>query len=247
MIGPLRLALHLLISATVAGVAAVLVFVLWYPGSFRLMAGGRDLFVLVSSVDVVLGPVLTFSVFDRRKGLRHLRLDLLVIALVQLAGLAYGLHTVYVARPIAMVFEVDRFRLVRANDVAVDELPKALPPYRSLPVSGPELLGTRTPAAGEEHNDALFKGLAGIDISSRPSFWQPYEQSRAAALARSRPLDVLMKRYFDQAADLRQRLSDMHGDEATARFLPAVARSDWVAVLDKSGSVLGYLPVDGFF
>ena len=109
------------------------------------------------------------------------------------------------------------------------------------------MLGTRTPKEGAEHNDALFKGLAGSDISSRPIFWQPYELSRAAALARSRPLGILLEHYPQQTDDLRRKLIDMHADEATARFLPAVARSDWVAVLDRAGDVLGYLPVDGFF
>jgi hypothetical protein len=45
-----------LISASIAVVAALLVFGLWYPGALRHLAGGRDLFLLVTSVDVVLGP-----------------------------------------------------------------------------------------------------------------------------------------------------------------------------------------------
>jgi hypothetical protein len=161
---------HLLISTVVAGLAAALVFGLWYPGPFRFLAGGRDLFLLVTSVDVVLGPVLTFAVFNRAKPLRELHRDLAIIGLLQLAGLAYGLNTVYAARPVAMVFEVDRLRLVTAVDVALEELPKALPQYRELPVTGPWLLGARAPKDVEEHNDALFKGVAGSDISSRPGF-----------------------------------------------------------------------------
>ena len=50
-----------------------------------------------------------------------------MIGVLQLAALVYGLHTVYIVRPVAMVFEVERFRLVTANDVLLDELPKALP------------------------------------------------------------------------------------------------------------------------
>lgn len=239
--------IHLLISAAVAGLAAVLVFVLWYPGPFRLLAGGRGLFLLVISVDVVIGPLLTFAVFNTAKGFRHLRRDLVIVALIQTAALVYGLHTVYIARPVAMVFEVDRLRLVTANNVVLEELPKAPPGYRDLPLTGPWLLGTRRPDRGDERNDALFKALGGVDIGSRPLFWQPYEQSRADALARSRPLDALLQQYPKQTADIRRDLASMQADEATVRFLPVVARGAFVSVLDKSGAVLGYLPLDGFF
>ncbi len=239
--------IHLLLSASIALLAAFLVFGLWYPGPFRLLAGGRDLFLLVTSVDVVLGPLLTFAVFNVAKGLKHLRRDLAVIGLIQTAALVYGLHTVYVARPIAMVFEVDRLRLVNASDVDRSELAQARPEYRELPLTGPLLLGTRPRETSAERNDALFKGLSGIDIGQRPLFWQPYEKSASAALARARPLDVLLDRYPKQVAQLRSQLKDMKADASTGRFLPVMARGEWVAILDSSGRVLGYLPLDGFF
>ncbi len=239
--------LHLLISLAVAGLAAVLVFGLWYPGPYRQLAGGQALFFLVTGVDVVIGPLLTFAIFDRVKSWKHLRRDLAVIGLLQIAALVYGLNTVYIARPVAMVFEVDRFRLVIANDVYTVELPKAPPEYRELPLTGPWLLAARTPTAGAERNDALFKGVEGTDVGLRPLFWQSYDLSRAAVLKRARPAGQLLLHYAAQAADLRQRLLDMHAEEATAVFLPVVARSDFVVILDKTGSVLGYLPLDGFF
>ena len=119
---------HLSISLAIALLAAILVFGLWYPGDFRLLAGGRGLFVLVMSVDVVIGPLLTFAVFNRTKGVRHLRRDLAVIATLQAAALAYGLHTVYVVRPVAMVFEVDRFRLVTPMRCELRSSPRHRPP-----------------------------------------------------------------------------------------------------------------------
>ena len=60
-----------------------------------------------------------------------------MIGALQIAALVYGLHTVYIARPVAMVFEVERFRLVTANDVPVEELPKAPPEFRELSLTGP--------------------------------------------------------------------------------------------------------------
>ena len=239
--------LHLLISAAVAGLAAILVFGVWYPGPFRDMAGGRDLFLLVTVVDVVIGPVLTFAVFNRDKGKRHLARDLAVIGMLQIAALVYGLHTVYIARPVAMVFEVDRFRLVTANDVNVEELPKALPEFRHLSLTGPRLIGARRPEIGAERNDAMFKGIAGVDVGQRPIFWQPYELAKARALERSRPISTLLSQYPQQTEDIRRRLGEMKADEANARFLPVFARSPAVAVLDKTGALLGYLPLEGFF
>jgi hypothetical protein len=126
-------------------------------------------------------------------------------------------------------------------------LPKAKPVYRNLPLWGPWLLGTRAAQSSAERLNSVSKALEGMDIGSRPSFWQPYEESRAAALARGRPLSVLLGHYPQLAGESRERLNAMGTDEATGRFLPVVARGDWVAVLDVSGAVLGYLPLDGFF
>ena len=239
--------IHLALSLTIAALAAILVFFVWYPGAFRELAGGRGLFVLLTSVDVVLGPLLTLAVFDRTKSRRHLRLDLTVIGVLQTAALVYGLHTVFIVRPVAMVFEVDRMRLVVADDVAVDELPQALPAYRSLPLAGPMLLGTRAPRDTAERNDALFQGAAGKDVAVRPTFWQPYEASKAKALERSRPVAALIAHYPGHADEIRQQLQAMKAEPASSRFLPAMGRLSWSAVLDSNGNVLGYLPFDAFF
>ena len=238
---------HLLISAALAALAATLVFWVWYPGDYKLLSGGRHLFFLVTGVDVVLGPLLTFAVFNVKKGWPHLRRDLMIIGLFQSAALVYGLHTVYVVRPIGIVFEVDRFRVIAAIDVDLTELPRARAEYRQLPLTGPWLLGTRSAAAGEERNEALSKGLKGIDPGQRPTFWQPYAESVPDVLLKSRPLSVLLEHYAVRAAEFRTKLAEMEADEATARFLPLMARGDWIVVVNAGGAVLGYLQADGFF
>ena len=239
--------IHLLISAAIAALAAALVFGLWFPGFYRTVAGGRDLFLLVTSVDVILGPMLTFAVFNVAKGWKHLRRDLVVIGVIQLAALLYGLHTVYIVRPVGLVFEVDRFRVIAAGDVYEPDLPKAAIAYRSLPLTGPWLLGTRAPHPGDEHAEAVFMGLQGIDRANRPLFWQPYADSVPDVLAKSRPLSLLLTHYPARAAEFRASLAEMKADAVTARFLPLVARGEWVIVVDAKAAVLGYLQADGFF
>ncbi len=240
-------AIHLVFSVALAVACALLVFGLWYPGQFRQLAGGRELFLLVTSIDVIMGPVLTLAVFDRSKSKTHLAIDLTVVVALQMGALAYGLYTVFVARPVAMVFEVDRLRLITAFDVHLPELASAPKEFRELPLRGPWLLGARSPSTPAEHTDALFMGLKGIDTGSRPIFWQPYGASKARALAKSRPIEDLIAKYPQRAADIRQRLAALGAEESSARFLPTQARGDWSAVLDRTGGVLGYLPVDGFF
>ncbi len=240
---------HLLLSFCVAALAAVLVFGWWFPSMYRYWAGGQELFLLLTSVDLVMGPLLTFAVFDRqKKSWPHLRRDLTIIGLLQLSALGYGLWTVYQARPVAMVFEKDRLRIVTAVNVYRTELDKAPPAYRSLPLTGPWLLGTREPRDATERSDILTLSLEGIDRAQRPAFWQPYESSAAAVLAHSRPLSVLLRHYPDQVEGVRARLKELGIDEAGASFLPLMARNgDWIAILDAAGRPVHFLPLDGFF
>jgi hypothetical protein len=241
--------IHLLISCAVAAMAAALVFAVWYPGIYRVLAGGRDLFVLIISVDIVLGPLLTFAVFNLKKGWPHLRRDLALIGLIQLLALAYGLHTVYAARPVATVFEVDRFKVVTAAQVHLPELPKAPLAYQRLPLTGPWLLGSRKPQAGSESNDALFMAMeSGIDRAQRPLFWVPYAESIPEVLARARPVSVLLEKRPEVATDVRAALQALKLTEADAKFLPIMGRGgDWVVLIDPKGQLVHYVKTDGFF
>lgn len=240
-------AIHLLISGVVAAVAGALVFGLWYPGPYRLLSGGRDLFFLIVSVDVVMGPLLTFTVFNVTKGWPHLSRDLAVIAAMQLGALGYGLHTVYEVRPVAMVFEVDRFRVIAAVDVYLPELDLARPEYRRLPVAGPWLLGTRATRAGAERNQAIMLGLKGYDVSQRPIFWQPYDESKGVAIAHAKPVTKLLEQYPQRHAELDSVLKDLNLKPDDLWFLPLMARVDWVVLLKKTGEIAGFAPFDGFF
>jgi hypothetical protein len=238
---------HFLISLAIAALAAVLVLAVWYPGDYAVLSGGRSLFWLLVSVDVVMGPLLTLVVFDVRKSRAELVRDLAIIGLLQLAALVYGLSTVYQARPVALVFEVDRFRVVNAADVLADELPQALPEYRQLPLGGPWLLSARESQPGDERLHAIELALKGFDLGQRPSYWQAYSAARSRVLGRSRPIAVLLERRPQVAEEVGRLLSRTGASVDGARFLPAVARIDACVVVDRTGEVLGFVRADGFF
>lgn len=240
---------HLIASLVVATLVAVLVFGLWFPGAYRIMAGGRDLLVLIMVVDVILGPVLTFTAYNINKTRRHLRRDIATIAILQLAALGYGLHTVYLARPVALVFEYDRFRVISAAEVLIEELPKAPPEFRRLSLSGPKLMAVRKAVAGSERSAALMTAaLDGVDTSQRPMFWIPYGvHERGLAKNAGRRLSRLVKQYPDAMPVINTFLNDHGMTLASAVFLPIRARGDAVAVLTSEGNIAGFLPYDGFF
>jgi hypothetical protein len=108
--------IHLLCSLLIAALAGGLVFGLWYPFPYRELSGGRELFLLIIAVDVVCGPLLTLVLFNPTKPRGELWRDLGLVALIQLGALGYGLWTVWQARPLFLVQEVDRFKVVAAPD-----------------------------------------------------------------------------------------------------------------------------------
>jgi hypothetical protein len=240
--------IHLGLCLLVALLAAALVFGIWYPIPFREISGGRQLFTLVVSVDVALGPLITFAIFNRRKPRRELRRDLTIVALLQLAGLAYGLHTVWLARPVYLVFEVDRFRAVRAIDVNEAELGRAAAPLNRLPMWGPRIIAARSPSGKEDVFKSIELALAGRDIGTRPEMWQPYEAARSEVIARAKPLLVLRQSLPAHAAAIDAATSAAGKGIERLGYLPILARaSSWVAVVDKdSAAVVGYLPFGGF-
>lgn len=242
---------HLGISVAIAALAAALVFWVWYPYPYREISGGRELFMIVVAVDVVMGPLLTLAVFNVKKGARLLRLDLTVIGLFQLAALAYGLWTVGVVRPVHLVFEIDRFRVVHALEVPKGELNQAPAGLGTLPLTGPTLLSVRDFKNAKERSDATFDALGGNPLGARPGFWQRYDQAKPQVLARAKPLEDLKKRFPAQAGDIDAALKTASGGSDNARqvgYIPMVGRKTfWTVLVDSNtAEVIAFVPIDSF-
>lgn len=241
--------IHLACSALVAGLASLLVFKLWYPSPFAAIAGGTHLFLLLMSVDVVMGPALTAVAASANKPKPELVRDLAVIVVLQLAAFSYGLYTMALARPVAVAYEIDLFRVVAAADIEPDTLREAPVALRELSWAGPRVLAAVKPTNPDEQARSIELGLAGIHLSSQPRYWREYPAHADAAWRAARPVSALLTKYPGAAADLA-RIAAAAGEHAQAlRFLPLqVRRADWVAVLHKRDArIVGYLPLDGFF
>lgn len=240
--------IHLALSLAVAGLAALLVFGVWYPYPYREISGGRELFMLVVTVDVILGPLITLAVFNRKKPGTELRRDLAIVAMIQLAALGYGLWTVYVARPVHLVFEVDRFRVVHAIDVPPELLPKTAPGVNAMPITGPTLLSVRPTKNAKEQEEVTMQEIAGLPLGARPDFWQPYATAVPAVLKAAKPVALLKSRFASQASAIDRAVASTGRAPQAVVYLPMMGRKDfWTVLLDPvTADVLAYLPLDSF-
>ena len=254
MFGKARLkaaGIHLGISLTLAGIAALLVFFAWYPYPYREISGGRNLFLLVILVDVVMGPLLTFAVFSPGKLRWALRFDLVVIGAFQLAALSYGLWTVAVARPVHLVFDVSRFLVVHAIDVSPELLEKAPPALRQLSLTGPTLLSVREFKDNAEQTDVTMAALAGLDVGTRPDLWQSYESGKSQILQVARPLADLKTRFPDRVGDIDKAVNSAVAAGRSAfslSYVPMIGRGTfWTVLVDaRTTEVIAFVPIDSF-
>lgn len=240
--------LHLVCSLAVALVAGALVFGLWYPFPYSELSGGRELFFLVVTVDVILGPLITFAVLSASKTKRQLAADLCVVVLLQLLGLAYGLWTVSVARPVLMVFEIDRLRVVHRVEIDDELLSRAPPDLARLPWGSPGLMAVREFKNRSEKGDATLLAVQGLQLSAQPSLWEPYAAATARVVAAARPLQSLQARHPGHAPALRQAAAAAGLEPGRALYLPVVGRKlFWTALIDPdSGYPRAYVALDPY-
>lgn len=240
---------HLGISVAVALLSAALVFGLLYPAPYRAMLGVGPIFGLVLAVDVVCGPLLTLILASPRKSRRERWLDFSLIGLIQALALAYGLHSVWVARPAVLAFERDRLVVVTANEVDVADLTNAPPTLRRLPWWGVQQVGTRRAASSAEMLESVERGLAGWSPATQPGWWLPWDAARADLKTRAKPLpELIARRPPDAQALLRAAAQAAGADPAHLLYLPLTSSTtkDWVALLDADLRLLGHVAVDGF-
>jgi hypothetical protein len=236
--------IHLAICAFIAAMVFLAIYLYWYPGALFGAAGGRDLFVLIVSVDVTLGPLITLIIFNPAK--KELVFDLAVIAVIQLAALAYGVWVLYESRPAYIAFVKDRYELVRANGFPEGELEKAPKEYQALSITGPRLVGVRLPKDPVERERLLSASLQGVDAQYFPRYYAPYDAVRDQVKAAAMPISKLRTLNPGKGAQVDRAIESAGRAEADLRYLPLRAGKQDVAVLldAKTGDVLGYAALD---
>jgi hypothetical protein len=237
--------IHLVLSAAIAAAVFLPIYFLWYPDVLFERAGGRELFLLIMGVDVVIGPLVTFVIFVPTK--KGLVFDLAVIAILQSAALAYGVYVLFESRPAYIVFVKEGYELVRANQFPAAELAKARAKgFDPVPLAGPKWVGARLPADPDEKLRVMTAALAGMDLPLFPQYYVPYEDVRAEVRGAALPLETLRKRNPGRSAEVNATLARLGRKEDEVRFLPLrTGKSNLAVFVDsKTGDVLKISPLN---
>jgi hypothetical protein len=237
--------IHLALSAIVATSLVGVMLFLWYPPPYFGLMGGMLLIVLIAGCDVVLGPLLTLIVF--KSGKKGLVLDLSLIAFMQAAALTYGLHTMFEARPVFVVFAVDRFEVSAANEIREDDLAKARPEFASLPLTGPRVVGAVLPKDANKRFELAIGAIGDShDIRTMPQQFVPYTDVKGVIAYKARPLADLLRKHPAAREAIANQL-DVVGDGSNGlAYVPIVGRfHSMSAIVDRrSGEVKTVVNVD---
>ena len=238
--------IHLALSVVIAAAVLAALLLVWYPQPYFRLAGGAGLMMILIGVDVVLGPAMTLVVFNPAK--KSLRLDLAIIAALQVAALVYGISVIAQARPAYVVFGGDRFTVVGANMIHPESLASAPAPYDTLPLDGPRIVGAKMPTAAAEREKVMLLVLGGFDLPLLPRYYVPYAEVIASLKEKARPLDELVKRKPDTEPALDAAVAKLGVPRASLVYVPVIGRLErGTALVDvQSGEVRAIVPLDPY-
>ncbi|HUN93717.1 MAG TPA: TfpX/TfpZ family type IV pilin accessory protein [Burkholderiaceae bacterium] len=232
--------IHLGASAILATLIVVLIAFVWYPSPYFRLAGGRDLFLLITGCDLVLGPLLTLVIFDVRKPRGELVRDVAVIAMLQLAAMSYGLWTMLQARPAFIVYNVGQFNVALANEIAAENEAGAAP---ALPWSGPKVVAAKLPDDPRERTRITFSAIEGRgDIFQMPKYYVPYASLVDDIRNHARTAEELAAAMHRPAEDIARAVASASIPAGIdAGYLPLVVRFHTaIAIIDRqTGRFLG--------
>jgi hypothetical protein len=104
--------IHFLVSLAIFSILIAISIFVRYPGYLFLLEGTFFGIAIAASVDLILGPLLTFIIYNSLKKRSELVGDIALIGLIQLAAFAYGAWHINNERPVALVHYIDSFYTV---------------------------------------------------------------------------------------------------------------------------------------
>lgn len=183
---------HLFVSVTVALIVLGIVFFIWYPSPLAKAVGVTHIFLMMLAIDVIIGPLLGLLVY--KEGKKSLKIDLCIIILIQISALSYGVYSIAQGRPAWLAYYVDRFQLIRNNEIIDKNIAKALSQYQNPSWFKPQYAGVEFAQDKQIRNDDMFaEVLGGISVAQKPERYVPLDKVKNQIQKRAQSLETLNK------------------------------------------------------
>lgn len=242
-----RLRLFQIRLAATGGLLLLLVAVvrlLWFPDAYFAIFEVGKLLLILAGVALIIGPVLSVVVF--KPGKKGLKLDLVVLAVLEVAAVTVGARQLYARQPFYAVFAVDRFEAVTRAEIDTTKIVE--PAWLTRPGHAPRLVYAELPrdpvVLDRLINETVFEGKR--DIDRRPEFWRPYAAGISRLKAAARPLGLLLSEDSERGERARRWLARKGGGARDYVFVPLRGRNHDAAMILHAdiGFPVGTLTVD---
>ena len=181
---------HLFISLIIALLAMVLVLCIWSPLPLAKAVGVIPIFLMMIVINVIIAPLLSLIVY--KEGKKTLKADLSIIVILQILALGYGVYSIEGGRPVWVAYNVDRFELVRKNEVITDHIEQALPQFQDTPWFKPQYVAVKFATDVNQRNDDMFSEVfGGISIAQKPERYVNINQAKSQLQQRAKSLKEL--------------------------------------------------------
>ena len=222
---------HIITSVIIAFLLTLLVLFIWYPSPLATAVGVTYIFLMLLIIDVILGPLLGLLVY--KEGKKTLKFDLSVIILIQIAALCYGVFSIEQGRPVWLVYNVDRFELVRKNELVDTNIQHAQSQFQKPSWSKPKYVATEFAKDTQQRNDEMFaEVLGGISIAQRPERYVELTQVKTQIQQRALPLAELEQ--YNSKTEVEKILAKYPKADA---WLPLKANAvDMVVLVNKESA-----------
>lgn len=210
--------IHFVLSACVFAVLLYFLIFQWYPGILFSTDGGWQGLQILGAVDLILGPLLTFIVFNPRKPRREIITDLSLIGLVQICALAWGSHIVYDQRPVALAFWKGAIYSAKTERFDKQHItPEQLANFGTTPI----LVYAKEPTDAKAQMQSTVLAMTdGISEFEQFILYQPFQANLAEIVSQSTSKEHLNTQY----PHIQQKL------EKTIQSLPPEVRMDHVLI-----------------
>jgi hypothetical protein len=231
--------IHFLLSLGLFAILLYLILFHWYPGLWFALDGGWQGVRIMVGVDLVLGPVLTFLLFNPAKSRIAIGIDFGFIAAVQTAALVWGIYAVHGQRPLAIAYCAGTFYSLDASSRAFRQRgPGVLDGFGRRPV----MVYVELPPTQKEKMDLAMEFFStGQAEYEHPELYRPLKPNLDKVFAQQVDIQALSRHAPGSLERLRRRHPEV--SPAELRYVDFEGRyQQAILVFKADGTLIDYLP-----